>query len=130
MDALPPFAVAEPVFPLRALALAASRAPMGGAREALMATLVAVRLTAAACGPNALPADQRAERAAAARHWMAALSLPAAVRSALNQLLEATMRDDAVALSAALHNVTDVTASHLDHKARLELDRLTRTLTP
>jgi hypothetical protein len=130
MDALPPFAVAEPVFPLRALALAASRAPLGGVREALMATLVAARLSVTAHGPAALPAEQRAERAAAARHWMGALSLPAAVRNALGQLIEATARDDATALAAALASVTEVTAPHLDRKARSELDRLARAALP
>jgi hypothetical protein len=130
MDALPPFAVAEPVFPLRALALAASKAPLGGVREALMATLVAARLSVTAHGPTALPAEQRVERAAAARHWMGALTLPAAVRNALGQLIDATARDDATALAMALTSVTEVTAAHLDRKARSELDRLTRAVRP
>ena len=128
MDALPPFAVAEPVFRLRALALAVSKAPLGGVREALMATLVAARLSVAAHGSAALPAEQRAERAAAARHWMGALTLPAAVRHALEQLIDATARDDATALAVALSGVTEVTAPHLDRKTRSELDRLTRAV--
>jgi len=130
MDALPPFAVAEPVFPLRALALAASKAPLGGVREALMATLVAARLSVTAHGAAALPADLRAERAAAARHWLGALALPAAVRNALWQLIDATARDDAAALAGALASVTEVTAPHLDRKARSEMDRLTRAVRP
>lgn len=130
MDALPPFAVAEPVFPLRALALAASKAPLGGVREALMATLVAARLSVTAHGPAALPIGQRVERATAARHWMGALTLPTAVRNALGQLVDATARDDAAALAAALASVTEVTAPQLDRKARSELDRLTRAIRP
>jgi hypothetical protein len=91
-----------------------------------MATLVAARLAAALRAPVALPALLRAERAGAARHWMGALALAAPLRAALGQLLDATARDDATAVSAALANVTEVTAPHLDRKARSELDRLTR----
>ena len=127
-EALPPFALAEPVFPLRALAIAAARAPLGGAREALLATLVAARLAAGAYGPSALPAALRSERATAARHWMGALNLPAPVRSAVAQLLEATGGGDAVAMRTALGKVTEVTAPHLDRKARSELDRLARAI--
>ncbi len=128
MDALPPYALAEPVFPFRALALATSKAPLGGVREALMATLVAVRLAAASQGPGVLPAVLRAERASAARHWMGALTLPATVRTALGQLLDASVRDQPAALATALANVTEVTAPHLDRKARSELDRLARAI--
>lgn len=130
MDDTPSFAVAEPLFPFRALAAAAARAPLGGARESLTATLVAARLAVVACGPHALPAALRTARAAAARHWMGALTLPASVRGALVQLVEASAREEpaalSAALSAALAKVTEVTAPHLDRKARLELDRLAR----
>ncbi len=126
--ALPPFALAEPVFPLRALALATSRAPLGGAREALMAALVAARLAAGAHGPAAVPAPLRAERATAARHWIGALTLTAQVRSAVTQLLDASAAGDPAVLGAALAKVTDITAPHLDRKARSELDHLARTL--
>ena len=126
MDNSPSFALAEPHFPFRALAVAAARAPLGGAREALTATLLAARLAAVASGPGALPEGLRGERAAAARHWMGALSLPAPVRAALIQLVDASARGDAAALSAALGRVTEVTAPHLDRKAHSELDRLAR----
>lgn len=128
MDALPSFALAEPQFRLRALALATARAPLGGAREALTATLLAARLAAGARGPHALPVLLRGERAAAARHWMGALTLPAAVRGALLQLVDASATDAPDTLVAALGKVTEVTAPHLDRKARSELDRLAREL--
>ena len=124
MEAKPAFALADSQFPLRALAIAAARAPLGGAREALTATLLAARLAAVAHGPHALPVALRGVRAAAARHWMGALTLPAPVRSALIQLVEASAHDEPAALSAALAKVTEVTAPHLDKKAHSELDRL------
>ena len=128
MDSKPPFALVEPLFPLRALAIAAARAPLGGAREALTATLVAARLAAAAQGPDALPEPLRGVRAAAAQHWMGALTLSPPVRGALMQLVEASARGEPAALSDALAKVTEVTATHLDRKAHLELDRLLREI--
>jgi hypothetical protein len=125
---LPPYALAEPVFPLRALALSAARAPLGGAREALTAALVAARLAASAHGPAAIPPPLRTERATAARHWIGALTLTAPVRSAVTQLLDASATGDPAILAAALAKVTDVTAPHLDRKARSELDHLARTI--
>jgi hypothetical protein len=59
---------------------------------------------------------------------MGALSIPAALRSALGELLDATARDDAQALAAAVAKVTEVTAPHLDRKARSEMDRLARRI--
>ncbi len=93
-----------------------------------MAALVGARLAAVAHGPAALPLALRTERAGAARHWLGALSLAAPVRAALTRLMEATMRDEPTALGAALGNVIEVTAPHLDRKSRLELERLVRTI--
>jgi hypothetical protein len=59
---------------------------------------------------------------------MGALTLPAAVRGALLQLVDASAMDAPDALVAALGKVTEVTAPHLDRKARSELDRLAREL--
>lgn len=121
--------VLEPLFPLRALALAVSHVPLGGGREALLATLVVTRLAVAAYGPTALPPALRVERAAAARHWLGALSLAPGLRQALGELVEASVRGEPQALASALANVTEVTAPHLDKKARSELERLARRFT-
>lgn len=126
--ATPSFSVAEPHFAFRALAQAAARAPLGGAREGLLATLVAARLARSIVGPEPLPAAQRAARAAAARQWLGALSLAAGLRATLIQLVDATAGSEPAALRAALGKVTEVTAPHLDRKARLELDLLLREL--
>ncbi|HEY3287096.1 MAG TPA: hypothetical protein VGJ96_08250 [Gemmatimonadaceae bacterium] len=91
-----------------------------------MATLVGTRLAVAAGGADPLPEPLRAERAAAARHWMGALPLPPSLRAALGQLLDASVRAEGEALAAALDKVTEVTAPHLDRKARSELDHLAR----
>lgn len=127
-EPLPPYALTEPAFPLRALAVAVSRAPMGGVRESLMAALVGARLAAAAVGRDALPDALRSERAVAARHWLGALTLPPAARGAFALLVEASVAGEPAALSAALTKVIEVTAPNLDRKARWELDQLARTI--
>jgi hypothetical protein len=128
MAPLPPYAVGAPEFPLRGLSVAVSRAPLGGAREALLATLVGVHVAVTACGAPTLGAELRRDRVAAARHWMGALPLPTALRGALFELLDAAAHGDASALAQALFKVTEVTAPHLDRKARSEMDRLARRL--
>lgn len=95
-----------------------------------MAMLVAARLAWATQGPAELPAHQRATRAAAARQWMGALTLPSAVRNALHHLLDATARDDRGAIASAMAKVTDVAGAQLDRKARAELDRVARAVGP
>jgi len=89
---------------------------------------VAARLARDLVGPHALPAAQRAERAAAARQWMGALALATGLRTALLQLVDATAGLDPAAVHSALGKVTEVTAPHLDSKARSELGFLSREL--
>jgi len=116
------------VFPLRALAALAAKAPLGGARETAMASLVAARLAAAALPPVSLPAGARRKRADAAKNWLSALALPAPVRTALGRLLDLSAGEDLDAMGIALSKVTEVTAPHLDRHARLELERLAARL--
>jgi len=93
-----------------------------------MATLVAARLAATAHGPAGLSEAARCERAAAARHWLGALTLPAAVRGAMTQVVDATAKGEADLLAVTLANVIGVTAPHLDRKARSELEQLIRVI--
>lgn len=120
----PPFALAVPAFSFRALAGLAGRAPLGGARETALATLIAARLASGTVPPLVLASPFRVARAEAARLWMSSVALPAPVRHAIAGLLDASAADDPAALCAALAKVADVTAPQLDRAARLELDRL------
>lgn len=124
----PPYALAVPAFPFRALAGLAGRAPLGGARETALATLIAARLASGTVPPFVLPRPLRVARAEAARLWMSSVALPAPVRHAIAGLLDASAADHPAALSAALANVTDITAPQLDRAARAELDRLAARL--
>jgi hypothetical protein len=120
-----PYAVAAPLFRFRALAGLAGRAPLGGPREAALATLVAVRL----CDPDAaVPPDIRAARADGARVWIGTVAAPAVAKAAIARLIETTARGDTTAIATALAKVTEVTAPYLDRASRSELDQLAVSL--
>ena len=119
----PPYVLAAPAFRFRALATLAGCAPLGGAREVVLATYLLARLADDCRESKALPAATRGSRAAAARNWLASTALPAPVRPALMRLAEATEGDRA-GVSAALADVIAATSPYLDDPARLELERL------
>jgi hypothetical protein len=125
LSSTPPYALATPSFRFRALAVLAGRAPLGGAREIVLATYMVARL-ADDCRPSReLPATIRLERALAARNWLSSVSLPSAVRGPLTRLVDATegeLGGVIVALAAAI----TATLPYLDDAARFELERFAR----
>ena len=123
-----PFALVTPAFRFRSLALAAGRAPLGGAREAALAALIAARLAAAMLPPVALSIAARTARADAARGWLGSVALPAVPKLAITRLVEATAAGDRQTVANAVAKVTEVTAPYLDKAARLELEELTAEL--
>ena len=124
MSGTPPYALAAPVFPFRALALLAGRSPLGGPREIALATLVAARLAAAAAPPACLSGPIRVARAEAARAWITSVSLTPAARAALLRLVAVSAGEDSRALAMAVGKVADVAFPYLDRSARAELGRL------
>lgn len=93
MIALPRYAVAPATFRFRALATLADKLPLGGEREVALVTWMAARLAwHLGDSPGVDPAVRA--RAAAARQWGQSLSLPAPVRTAWHQLLDAVSRND------------------------------------
>jgi hypothetical protein len=123
----PPYALATPTFRFRALGSLAGRAAIGGPREVALATYLVARLVDDCQPSKMLPAPARAERAAAARTWLAGVALPTAIRSALAKLVDATAGDPAQ-LSAPLSAVMSAIDSFLDSASRLELERLSSAL--
>lgn len=125
----PPFTVDPPLFPFRALAALAGRAPLGGPRESALAVLVVARLVVRALPPFPFTASVRTARSEAVRGWLTAVpGVSPTLRTALLRLAEATGVDDRNALASALGSVTDITAPLLDRAARSELDRLAQRL--
>jgi hypothetical protein len=121
---LPPYAVPPVHFPFRALAARAGRAPLGGEREVALAALMVARLARDAVGENELPIALRAERAAAARAWLASLALPARARSPLTRLLEASA-GDVTTLAAAIDDAATALVPWLDDHCIAELRAIT-----
>ncbi len=107
-----------------ALAALAGRTPLGDGREVVIAAFVAARLTATALPPVPLAVAVRAQRAAAARAWLAAMAIPATTRVALARWIDATGREDRDALGAALRPALDAVTKVLNAPARRELDAL------
>ena len=97
---------------------------MGDGREVVVAAFVAARLAAAALPPVAFPPAIRAQRAAAARTWLAGLAMPSATRTSLARLIDATGRNDMRAVHAALRPAVDAVARVLSPPARRELEAL------
>ena len=82
------------------------------------------RLAGDAVGAHALGAPERADRAAAAKGWLASLAVPARVRPALVRAIDASARDrDAIA--AALADLAKIAAQWLDEPCLAELRAIT-----
>jgi hypothetical protein len=125
----PPYALAAPEFPFRALAALAGRAAIGGARELVLALLLAARLVDGAVGDAPLTTPMRRTRAAAARAWLAALSLPPHARATVARLVDATAGEDREALRDAWDALVALATPSLDVAGRAELRRLTAAMT-
>jgi hypothetical protein len=123
----PPYALSSTTFRFAALAALAGRAPLGGQREVALATYVVARLAQDVLPEKGLTQPTRVERAGHARSWLSTLALPAPIRPALANLVDASGSDRA-AVSPALRSVMAVTADFLDSAARLELDQLAAVL--
>lgn len=123
-DQVPPFAPVRASFPCPALLGCAARASLGGAREALLGAVMAVRLASGMRPPHALAGPTRAARAEGARLWLGALTLPAKHRTALLRTFAASGGEDPAVAADALAQVIEVTAPHLDRAARSELAKL------
>jgi hypothetical protein len=89
---------------------------------------MAARLAAGLRNPHPLAATVRKARAEAAGSWLGALTMPAKTRSTLLRAFAASAQPSREVMAEALAQVTDVTATHLDRVARLELVRLVEAL--
>ncbi len=125
---LTPFAATRASFACPALLDQAGRAGLGGAREALLGAVMAVRLVAAIRPPRPLDPAVRTARAEVARQWLGALTMPPRTRTALLRAFATSASGDPGAAAEALEAVTEVTSTHLDRASRSELVRLVTAL--
>lgn len=124
----PPYSLTPVVFRFRALAALAGRLPLGGERELAMTLLMGARLADGCTAREVFPADQRKARSAGARHWVGALSLPAAARSAALQVADASAGESKEGVAAALERLVAIAAPLLDPPSRAELKQLLSAL--
>jgi hypothetical protein len=124
-----PYALAAPNFRFRALASLAGHAPLGGAREVVLAIYLVARLVDDCRSTRALSYAVRAARASAARSWLANTALPTGIRTTLARLAAAT-EGELSGVSTALAAAIQTTTPFLDTAARLELERLARAIGP
>lgn len=120
--------MARAAFPCPALLQVAAAAPLGGAREALVATVVAVRLMAAMIGAGALSPVHRSARAAAARVWGSALPLTPRMRTAVERAFAASTGPDPAVAADALESLLDTLHPPLPAPARRECLRVSQLL--
>lgn len=123
----PPYAVEPTTFRFAGLASLAGRSALGGQREVALATYLAARLADDTLPQRGVSQPVRLERAAHAKTWLSTLALPAALRSALTKLIDASSGEPAAA-SDATAEVTRSAASFLDVRAKAELDQLVAAL--
>ena len=124
----PPYGLAAVRFPCRALAARAGRTPLGGEREVALACWLGARLVTAFLPPFPLAPALRTSRAAAARVWLAGLTLPAATRTALSRLVDASGGDSPPAAAAAVRRVVGAASAQLDAASLAELGRIADAL--
>jgi hypothetical protein len=128
LRAAPPYSLAAPTFPFRSIAALAGRAPLGGEREVAMAALMAGRLAAAMVPPHSVSREGRVARAAGARIWFSTLTLPAATRTPIARMLDATERDDPAVMAVALAELATVLGPMLDRGSKAELAAVVASL--
>jgi hypothetical protein len=124
----PRYSLEEPVFPFPALAAATGRAAIGGAREVMLACLMAARLAIGLIDPPEILPESRRDRADRARHWSGTLTVPGDVRAMLMRVIELSGRSDRAAAAQALDDLSAVSASNLDEQSRAELRAVAQRL--
>jgi hypothetical protein len=120
----PPYGLGAQPFRFPALAALAGRGQIGGDREIALAAFALARLVIGVLPPTALSAPARSSRAAAARQWLASITVPPPVRAAFIHLADATATNDRPGLADALRATIIAAAPALDPPARAELDAL------
>ena len=126
--ALPPYALAAPVFRFRHLANLAGRAPIGGAREVALACFVAARLASECTADMDEDSSGRAGRCAGAKAWLATLALPAAIRSSVTRCAELSVDGKPTAVAREVAALSLAATTYLDPQSRAELDALASSL--
>ena len=126
----PRFALATPRFRFRALAAFAGRASIGGDREVALGCLVVGRLASTILPPFQISGADVKSRSAAAKHWLASLSLPTAIRAPLAHVTDAVSSGSSTATAWAIEKVVATVGGKIDEASAAELRSLVADLLP
>ncbi len=126
----PRFSLATPRFRFRALAACAGRASLGGGREVAMACLVGARMASAMLPPYSIPLTDSKSRSAAAKQWLASLSLPPTIRTALGHLADTVASGNRTDAAEALSKLLGAAVQKVDEASVSELRALIADLAP
>lgn len=110
------------------MAALAGRLPLGGERELVMTLMMGARLADGCTARAGLTSELRKARATGARHWIGALALTAAARSAAYQVAESTTGESKDGVVTALERLMAIAAPHLDPTSRAELKQVVSAL--
>lgn len=123
----PPYSLEPITFRFAALAAAAGRATLGGARESVLTAFIIARLADDTLRCTALHGQDRKARVEATRSWVGSMALPNDVRTAAVAAISAVDETGPMPVSA-LRRVISVTAKYMDAAARADLERLSDSL--
>ena len=123
-----PYALTPLVFPFRHLAAHAGRAGLGGGREVALGCFLVARLSAERLADGESDGDDRQARAAGARSWLGAITIPSGVRGHLTRCVELSADAPSPALAEELRALTTAASPWLDAGSRSELDALAAEL--
>jgi hypothetical protein len=103
---------------------AAARAPIGGERETLLGVLMAARLATGLCPDQPLPAATRSARAESARSWLASVTLPAKLRTAILRCFASSEGQSPQGAAESLVALLGLVPTPLERTARRQVSRL------
>ena len=122
---LPPYALSRSTFPFPGLASQVGREPLGGPREAVLASLVVARLCISLLPPYDIAFDDAAARSTQAKNWLSGLTLGVGLKNILTGIIESAGTIDHTAIAEGLERLLGSQSAGLDISAREELEKLT-----
>lgn len=126
--ASPPYALAHVQFQFTALASLATRAPVGGDREAVLGCITLARLAAALLPPVELSPELRRERAEGARIWLLSLPLEQSLRTLLLRAINSSATAARNEMAAEIDLVRERMEKITDLRSSAELQHIANEL--
>jgi hypothetical protein len=121
---LPPYALSRSTFPFPGLAAQVGRAPLGGPREAVLASLVVARLCISLLPPYDISFEDAAARSAQAKNWLCGLTLGVGLKNILTGIIDAAGSINHAAIADELDKLLASPSAGFDSGSREEVEKL------